>query len=204
MDDDSERHQWRCAARRALVSGSAASVSSGVALSVCSKIDEDAPAGALNGPSQWLRGEEEAHTRQATAKHTAVGYAIHHGMSIFWATLHERTFGCERKSVARHCLEAGATSATAYVVDYYLTPPRFRPGFRKHLKPRSMFAAYAAFATGLAAAAIVRDRGMNSGSTTQASRLSSSSSWPASTCRSASSQSSSSWPGVKPRRSARQ
>ena len=62
------------------------------------------------------------------------------------------------QSAARHCIEAAATSAAAYIVDYTFTPRRLRPGFRKHLGPGSMFAAYAAFAAGLAAAAIVRDR----------------------------------------------
>ena len=38
-------------------------------------------------------GEGEAFTRRATLKHTAVGYTIHHASSIFWALLHERTFG---------------------------------------------------------------------------------------------------------------
>ena len=34
------------------------------------------------------------------------------------------------------------------VVDYYLTPRRFRPGFRKHVRTRSMFAIYGAFGFG--------------------------------------------------------
>jgi len=148
---------WPRAARDALVSGSAASIASAIVLSVCSAIEEDAPAGALNGPSQWLWGEAEAFTRRATLKHTLVGYAIHHASSIFWAFLHECAFGGARKSATRHCIEAATTTAAAYVVDYGgLTPRRLRPGFRKHLGPRSMFAVYAAFAVGLAAAAIAR------------------------------------------------
>jgi hypothetical protein len=149
---------WPRAARDAIASGSAASIASAVVLSICSAIEEDAPAGALNGPSQWLWGDAEAFTRRATLKHTAVGYLIHHASSIFWALLHERTFGSASKGAARRCLQAAATTAAAYVVDYHLTPRRLRPGFRKHLGPVSMLAAYAAFAGGLAAAAIVRER----------------------------------------------
>jgi hypothetical protein len=155
VDRDSQR-PWPRAARDALASGSAASIASAIVLSICSAIEEDAPAGALNGPSQWLWGESEAFTRRATLKHTAVGYLIHHASSIFWAFLHERAFGGAAKSATRHCIEAAATTATAYVIDYRLTPRRLRPGFRKHLGPLSMFAVYAAFAAGLAAAAIVR------------------------------------------------
>jgi hypothetical protein len=158
MDTESEKDKWARAARAGLASGSAASVVSGIALSVRSKIEEDSPAGALNGPSQWVWGEEEAYTRRATVKHTLTGYLIHHAMSIFWATLHERTFqnSGAPKSVMRCCAEAAATTATAYVVDYYLTPSRLRPGFKKHLGPRSIFLVYAAFAAGLASAAIAR------------------------------------------------
>jgi hypothetical protein len=158
LNGDSKRRLRRRAARDAFLSGSAASIVSAIVLAICSEIEENAPAGALNGPSQWLWGEGEAFTRRATLKHTAVGYTIHHASSIFWALLHERAFGGAHKSAARHCIEAAATTAAAYIVDYTFTPRRLRPGFRKHLGPGSMFAAYAAFAAGLAAAAIVRDR----------------------------------------------
>jgi hypothetical protein len=160
MDTESEQDKWARATRNALASGTAAGVLSGVALSVCSKIEEDSAAGALNGPSQWLWGEEEAHTREATVKHTLTGYLIHHAASIFWAALHERTFLDSRapKTVAQCCMEAAATGVTAYVVDYHLTPHRLRPGFKKHLGPRSIFVVYAAFAAGLATAAITRKK----------------------------------------------
>jgi hypothetical protein len=50
------------------------------------------------------------------------------------------------------------SSAGAYVVDYHLTPSRLRPGFKKHVRTPSMFVVYGAFALGLAAASIIRDR----------------------------------------------
>jgi hypothetical protein len=148
------------AARRALVSGASASVCSAVALSVCSRIEEGSFAGGLNGPSQWLWGEAEAYTREASVRHTAAGYGIHHATSVFWATLYERAFGepGERKTPLRRCAEAALSSVGAYVVDYYLTPRRLRPGFEKHVSAPSMFAVYGAFAFGLAAASILRDR----------------------------------------------
>jgi hypothetical protein len=148
------------AARRALVSGTSASICSAVALSVCSRIDEGSFAGGLNGPSQWLWGEAEAYTREASVRHTVVGYGIHHATSVFWGTLYERTFGesGERKTPLRRCAEAALSTVGAYVVDYYLTPPRLRPGFEKHVSTPSMFVVYGAFAFGLAAASILRDR----------------------------------------------
>jgi hypothetical protein len=119
--------------------------------------DEGSAAGPLNGPSQWIWGETQAYRRDATIR-TAVGYAIHHSTAILWATLYERLLGEQRhpKSIVRHLAEASSMTAAAYIVDYHFTPSRFRPGFKKHLQPASVFAVYAAFAAGLALTQIVR------------------------------------------------
>jgi len=152
------------AVKDALVSGSSASVASTVTLSICSKLEEDSAAGAINGPSQWVWGEHEAYTRRATWRHTAVGYTIHHASSIFWALFYEHLFGRSRKrdlqgvSPVRIAAEAGAIAGIAYVIDYYVVPKRLRPGFKKHLGPMSIFATYAAFAAGLAATTWGRKR----------------------------------------------
>lgn len=144
----------------ALVSGSAASLASAATLMACSSMHEGSAAGGLNGPSQWLWGEAEAYSREATLRHTAVGYTIHHATSIFWGMIHEAVFGGSRrrKPAMRHVAEAAVSAATAYVVDYHLTPPRLRPGFEKHVSPKGMVAVYASFAAGLAITAIARDR----------------------------------------------
>lgn len=154
------KHALQDAARAALVSGSFGSVVSTIALAICGKLEEGSAAGPNNGPSQWIWGEEEAYTRQATLRHTAVGYAVHHFTSVGWATAHEYVFGRSSmpKGWVRHCVEAAATSATAYVVDYHLTPSRFRPGFKKHLGPVSIAAVYACFALGLGLGSALRHR----------------------------------------------
>ena len=165
----------------ALAIGSAASVSSAAMLAACSRHRSGSAFAALNGPSQWLWGEREAGTTRATLRHTLTGYLIHHSMSIFWAGVHERVFRgggardearheaagtpahaatrrLPRKSAVRHLAEATLTTATAYFIDYHLIPRRFRPGFRKHLDPSSIFAGYAAFAAGLAYGALQHER----------------------------------------------
>jgi hypothetical protein len=94
-------------------------------------------------------------------RHTAVGYAIHHAMSIFWATFYEAASGRVRRSRARVSTpqilgEATAMTAIAFFVDYVVTPRRFRPGFRKHIGRGALVANYAAFALGLALTSVVR------------------------------------------------
>jgi hypothetical protein len=146
----------------ALVSGTSASALSAIVLSLCSKRDEGSLAGGLNGPSQWVWGEDAAYTRRASWKHTALGYIIHHSTSVFWALFYERLCGrsndnrIDQISPARVVAEAGAMAAAAFVVDYGLTPRRFRPGFEKHVTKRSMVAIYAAFGAGLAIATLLR------------------------------------------------
>jgi hypothetical protein len=139
-----------------VISGSTAAVLSAAALSLRSKADENSFAGGLNGPSQWLWGAREARTRRATLRHTAVGYMIHHGTSVFWALLFERMCGRSnrnrllRLSAARIVAEAAGMTALAFAVDYGITPRRFQPGFEKHLTRRSMLIVYTAFAAGFA------------------------------------------------------
>ncbi|MDY0068076.1 MAG: hypothetical protein RBS02_17035 [Steroidobacteraceae bacterium] len=150
--DVGEGQRLRRALQRALISGSAASVASTLVLSYRSTRDNAAPAGAVNAPSQWVWGVAEGYARAPTLRHTAVGFAVHHLMSILWAVVYERAFEA-RTTVAQDLLGAAATATAAYLVDYHVAPRRLRPGFRKHLNPGSLFVAYASFAAGLAAAA---------------------------------------------------
>jgi hypothetical protein len=143
---------WRDAWSDALVSGSIAAILSGVALAVCGELERKAAAGPLNGPSQWVHGRLAAHRRRPSFEHTVVGYAIHHVVSIGWATLHEKhvagLYG--GRSAAAHFGAAAVTAALACSVDYRLAQGRARPGFEKQLSRKSLFAVYAAFAVGLA------------------------------------------------------
>jgi hypothetical protein len=143
---------WRVAFNRALVSGSAASVLSSVALAACGKIERGTPFGPQNGPSQWLWGERAAYRRDATLRYTAVGYGIHHMSALGWATLHEKHVArlVRDKPFPARLAAAGLTALVANVVDFQLTPRRLKPGFEKQLSRKSLFAVYAAFALGLA------------------------------------------------------
>jgi hypothetical protein len=130
---------WREAFRRGALSGTVASLLSTAALAFCGRLAAGTAAGPLNGPSQWIWGERAAHVRRATWRHTALGYVIHHLMSVGWATLHEK-----------HFAHPALTSAAAAFVDYRVVPRRFGPGFEKQLGRPSLFVVYAAFALGLA------------------------------------------------------
>lgn len=143
---------WNEAFRIATRSGSAAAAISGLTLAACGKVERDAPAGPLNGPSQWVWGQRAARRRKATWRHTALGYAIHHLVSIGWATVHEKHVASlvDPRSPAARLLAAGATATIACAIDFGIARGRLRPGFKVQLSRRSLALVYAAFAIGLA------------------------------------------------------
>jgi hypothetical protein len=131
---------WSDIARRAALSGAAASLFSAGVLALCGHLENRAPAGPINGPSQWLFGRRAAYRRDLTARHTLTGFAIHHATATGWAMLHERVWG-ERKAeqtTAQRLGRAAVTAAVANFVDYKLTPKRLQPGFEAQLSKTSL------------------------------------------------------------------
>jgi hypothetical protein len=151
---------WKQAMRQGWASGTAASLASLSVMALAGKLERNAPAGPLNGPSQWLFGRRAAYRRSASLKHTLTGLVIHHAMSMGWALLHERVFGRakERQPPARRLRNAAITATVANIVDYKLTPRRLRPGFEAQVSRGALAAIYAAFAVGLAMAATKKHR----------------------------------------------
>jgi hypothetical protein len=151
---------WRRAAIDGCVSGTIAALTSTAALTACGWIERRRPAAPNNAPSQWIWGEHASYETRATLRHTIVGFAVHHAMSIFWAVLHERTFGAPPRAIGplKPVAQGLATAAVASVVDFRLTPRRFQPGFDKHLSAGSLILVYAAFGLGLASFSLAKQR----------------------------------------------
>ncbi len=144
-------NDWKTAVRQALVSGFTASLLSTAVMVVAGKVERNAPAGPVNGPSQWVFGRSAAYRRSATLRYTLTGFVIHHLMATGWAVLHERMFGRHKQAQTpvQRLGYAAVTAAAANFVDYRLTPRRLQPGFDAQLSKKSLFAIYAAFAVGL-------------------------------------------------------
>lgn len=147
----SNQNEWKRAAGRALVSGTAASLLSTVVMALAGKVERNAPAGPINGPGQWVYGRKAARHRSFKPAYTITGLLIHHLTATGWALLHERVFGKNKaaQSPAKRLRNAAVTATVANVVDYQLTPRRLQPGFDAQLSRKSMLAIYAAFAVGL-------------------------------------------------------
>ena len=144
-------NNWKSSARQALVSGTAASLLSTAVLALAGKLERNAPAGPLNGPSQWLFGRQAAYRRSPSLRYTLTGFLIHHASAMGWALLHERLFGRNKQAQtpAKRLRNAATTAAVANFVDYRLTPRRLQPGFEAQLSKKSLLAVYAAVAVGL-------------------------------------------------------
>lgn len=150
---------WVTTLRFALTSGAIASAASTAALALLARAEGKGALQPVNSTSHWMNGEQAASWRKADLAHTAVGYATHHAATVFWAVLFERWVGVRRPAAALPLVrDALAMSAIAAAVDYGATPKRFTPGWEFVLSHRSMAAAYAAMALGLAAGAWINRR----------------------------------------------
>ena len=136
--------------QRLLLPGTLASVASAMALARAGQRENGSAAAPLNGPSQWLWGRGAPYRNDLTWRHTAVGYTIHHGASLFWGVLFEALRRRAPQDVPGTLAAAVTTTALANFVDFQLTPQRLTPGFEKRLSRRALFGVYAAFAAGLA------------------------------------------------------
>ena len=143
---------------RTNLSGTIAAVLSSVVVAACSACEARAPLAGVNAASQWLWGRRAKRHVGPSWRYTAVGYAVHHFSSLWWAGIYEawclRWPAPPRVSAAR----AAAVATAACVVDYTITPPRFRPGFERHIGRTSIAAVYVAFGIGLFAGAWARRR----------------------------------------------
>jgi len=144
-------NDWKTATRQALVSGFTSSLLSTAVMALAGKVERNAPAAPLNGPSQWVFGRSAAYRRSATLRYTLTGFLIHHLMATGWAVVHERMFGRHKKDQTpiQRLGYAAVTAAAANFIDYRVTPRRLQPGFDAQLSRKSLFAIYAAFAVGL-------------------------------------------------------
>jgi hypothetical protein len=151
---------WKRALREGLVTGAAASVASTVALAICGRRESGNAAAPVNAVSHWVWDREALSANAPSVRHTLTGYLVHHGASIFWATLHARVWGMhEHNKRPLRALAGGAVaSAVACFVDYRLTPERLTPGFEHRLSKTSMSAVYACFGLGLAVGSMALTR----------------------------------------------
>jgi hypothetical protein len=153
-----ETDRWMTAGKRALVSGTLASVFSTGMLGWLGQRFLGKPFAPTNATSHWLWGDQESfNSLEPSWRHTAVGYATHHASALMWALFYERLLVAQRERSAGTIIgNAALMTAVAAFVDYRLTPKRLTPGFEAHLDRASLVGVFAAIGLGLAAGALLR------------------------------------------------
>jgi len=148
---------WNRAFTRGLLSGTAASILSTVALLLLGRKESSSALAPVNAISHWYWGDDAIRRNRLSIKYTVPGYLTHHATSIFWAVLFERIFGrAPERSTCSAIAASATTAAVACFVDYQLTPKRLTPGFEHRLSRKALFVVYAGFAAGLALTAFIR------------------------------------------------
>lgn len=149
---------WRQALREGAIAGTLGGLLSTAALAVCGWRTSRAPVAPINAVSHWAWGDEALAADRPSVRHTLTGLVTQHAAAIFWAALYSRVFGhrAEAKDPVNAIAGAVATSATAYLVDYTITPRRLTPGYEHRLDGKGMFAVYAALAAGFAVGALMQ------------------------------------------------
>ncbi len=134
-----------------------ASAATTAVVTLCGEAEERNAVAPLNAVSHILWGDSAAREDEVSLKHTGAGIALNTLAITSWAGVYEAAFGGRaRRGSNRAAIIGGiATSALAYVTDYYVVPRRLTPGFEKRLSPLSMFAVYASLALSLPIASIL-------------------------------------------------
>lgn len=151
---------WKIALREGAVAGTVASLLSTAVLALAGRREAGSAVAPTNAVSHWLWGDESLVAQQPDLRHTLTGYVTHHLASVFWATLYSRIFGHreDAKELPQAIAGGVATSATAYVVDYYMVPKRLTPGYEHRISSGAMLATYGALAAGFALGALLLRR----------------------------------------------
>ncbi|MCB5186468.1 hypothetical protein LG200_00430 [Methylobacillus caricis] len=137
--------------KRGLDSGNYASIISGVALALCGRVENKSYAAPFNAISHWVWGDDAFKHDEMDIRHTLLGYGIHHASAVFWALIYEQaTKQRFEESALKLYRDAAIISLLACIVDFQITPSRFKPGFEKRLSNKALVAVYGAFALGLA------------------------------------------------------
>jgi hypothetical protein len=141
---------WGKAGVSAAITGTVASVVSSAALAMLARLEGKSAVQPLNATSHWPYGEHAGKVRQADLRHSATGFATHHGASIFWATVFETLLQGKQRTPSDILKCAALVSALAAAVDYGVVPKRLTPGWEEAISKPSIAAGFAAMALGLA------------------------------------------------------
>jgi hypothetical protein len=134
-----------------LLKGQVAGLATTGAVALCGQIEDGDAVSPVNAISHIAYGDEAYQERELSLKYTGTAIALNQSAIVSWALLHELFFGQARREgrVRTSLLGGGLVALIAYLVDYHAVPDRLKPGFERHLMPRSLFVIYLVLALAL-------------------------------------------------------
>ena len=144
--------EWPRTITTAAMSGAAAGVLSAVA---AGQFEQNRARNVAMAPRknshQWARGRQAAH-ELSPLRSTLPSIIVQQLISASGLALRERIFGrtARQQSISQQLLGGVTSAATAYVVNYVLTPKRSQPKLEKRSRSRGRLTTYAACGVGLA------------------------------------------------------
>lgn len=142
---------WGEALHDGIVSGTIAGLATAATAAICGARESGSAVAPVNATSHVLFGEEAGTVEGIDAKHTPLGFAIHMGSAIFWATLYEKAFGAaaDRGDVTKAFAGGKAVASLAYLTDYHAVPKRLTPGWEERISAGSLALVFSALALSL-------------------------------------------------------
>ena len=133
-------------------------VTTTAAVALCGQIENGDPVQPINDISHIAYGDEAFAQNGFTLQYTGTGLSLTKSFTASWSLLHEVLFGeyQDEGNVPASLAGGALVSAFAYIVDYYVVPKRFTPGFEKHLSNRSLLIIYIVLALALGLGGIKR------------------------------------------------
>lgn len=151
---------WSEALRDGAVSGAIAGAATAAVASLCGARDSGSAIAPINATSHVVHGREAADATHIDLKHTGIGFPVHVGSAMLWATLYERAFGsaADRGNLGQALAGGYAVAALAYLTDYHAVPKRLTPGWEERVSGGSLALIYTALALSLPVRGLLRGR----------------------------------------------
>jgi hypothetical protein len=150
---------WNEAIEDALITGAIACAATALTAALCGARHRGSAVGPINATSHVVYGREAETVTNIDLRHTALGFAINAGASVFWALLYEKIFGAtaDRGRVAQALFGGKAIADLAYLTDYHVVPKRLTPGWEAHVTPRSLLLIFNVLAISLPLRGLLRN-----------------------------------------------
>ena len=154
------RKSWSEAVQDGLVTGAVVCAATSVVAALLSRRAGAGAARPINASTHVAYGRQAERVDDVDLKHTALGFVINAGASVFWATIYEKMFGAtaERGDIAQAVFGAKAIADLAYLTDYHVMPKRLTPGWEAGVSDRSLLMIFNVLAASLPVRGLLKSR----------------------------------------------